>query len=319
MKKYIIVLCFIFFHKIGYVQTYYPFPQSDNTIWSTVLHSSCYPNSIILYYFLHGDTIINNVLYHKLYVNNTDTFNVYANYYGAIKDTNRYIVYVYYDYTIDSIGYDTLYNFNNINIGDTIKYFYLPYDEPGHAYYNECYFYVLDSIDMVHVEDGTFRKRYNFTNVNFPCYFEYLAPLYEAWIEGIGSIHGILYPACIAVMECGFSADFLLCLRVNDSLIYKDPWQPYCDSLTHIKDEDIFEIEIYPNPANERIVIKFSNTNYLNMFTIRINDIFGKILLQKNAQNTSVIDISHLPDGIYFVSVQSDNNHFQKKFIKIKQ
>ena len=66
---------------------------------------------------------------------------------------------------------------------------------------------------------------------------------------------------------------------------------------------------VYPNPANDFIIININKNNDINY---EIYDLFGRKLLEGIYQNQNKIDISNLQKGIYFIKF--DNEFF--KFIK---
>ncbi len=68
---------------------------------------------------------------------------------------------------------------------------------------------------------------------------------------------------------------------------------------------------IYPNPNNGRFNINFSKA--IPPSQMLIFDITGKPVTQKKISGTKTeIDISHLPDGIYFISL----DYFGKRLLK---
>lgn len=74
-------------------------------------------------------------------------------------------------------------------------------------------------------------------------------------------------------------------------------------------DQNIFNI--YPNPANNFIIVERGD---LNIEIIEILDITGKIVKQVSVQNTKQsINISELNQGIYFVKVNQQLQKFVKK------
>ena len=57
---------------------------------------------------------------------------------------------------------------------------------------------------------------------------------------------------------------------------------------------------VYPNPSNGLFTIQ----NAKNIESVTITDISGKVVLNKQfADNQSVIDISYLENGIYFLQI----------------
>lgn len=74
-------------------------------------------------------------------------------------------------------------------------------------------------------------------------------------------------------------------------------------------------IKIFPNPATEYITIQLSNQDVLN--ELRLLDYQGKkIMSKKLIKNNISIDLSHLPQGIYTLIGNTQNQRFVKQIIK---
>ena len=78
------------------------------------------------------------------------------------------------------------------------------------------------------------------------------------------------------------------------------------------------DINIYPNPANDRLTI----ATELRVEEIAIYDIYGRLCC-RDASNasTSTIDtfnvsVQDLENGIYFINIKTDNGNIVKRFIK---
>ncbi|MEN9522207.1 MAG: Secretion system C-terminal sorting domain, partial [Bacteroidota bacterium] len=70
---------------------------------------------------------------------------------------------------------------------------------------------------------------------------------------------------------------------------------------------------IYPNPAKESIVIR--HLSLVN--TIEINDAVGKNCISIINHQSPIINIEHLPSGIYFLKTIDDKGFKQiMKFVK---
>ena len=81
-----------------------------------------------------------------------------------------------------------------------------------------------------------------------------------------------------------------------------------------IKNKIDINIEIYPNPANEKIFVSISEKEYVNL---TICSLFGTCVLRKELRNGSdEIDISSLSKGIYVVKLSIADWTVQKKLIK---
>ena len=75
-------------------------------------------------------------------------------------------------------------------------------------------------------------------------------------------------------------------------------------------------VVIYPNPASEYIEITGTGDGQNNA-SISIIDITGKLLKAVPCRNNkTVVDISELPSGIYFLKIEGVNLFLTKKFVK---
>ncbi|MDP9959625.1 M28 family peptidase [Chryseobacterium lathyri] len=70
-------------------------------------------------------------------------------------------------------------------------------------------------------------------------------------------------------------------------------------------------IRIYPNPARDVLNIELSEGH--NNFKVEISDMNGRLIL--NAENEKKINTSNLTNGMYMVTVKSDQNSITKKII----
>lgn len=83
---------------------------------------------------------------------------------------------------------------------------------------------------------------------------------------------------------------------------------------TDISSNKIVNLVIYPNPANEFITVS-CGTNWQNM-NLKINDIYGKLVLCENVPGRSRISIKHLSKGIYISQILiNDEIVFSTKLI----
>ncbi|MDD5570647.1 MAG: T9SS type A sorting domain-containing protein [Bacteroidales bacterium] len=98
-----------------------------------------------------------------------------------------------------------------------------------------------------------------------------------------------------------------------------DPWvlkrkHPLINSANN-QHSVVKQIELYPNPANTKIIIETSKSNANG--TIYISNINGQELIKLQATSCKLqVDISNLPSGIYFVKVVTDKTVEVGKIIK---
>ena len=86
---------------------------------------------------------------------------------------------------------------------------------------------------------------------------------------------------------------------------------------TSVGEEELAQIEIYPNPANKMVTIDNIQDN---MGEIKVMNIMGQTVYSINAENSTkeVIDISSFDAGIYFVSYRSNEGILRTEKLTIR-
>lgn len=74
--------------------------------------------------------------------------------------------------------------------------------------------------------------------------------------------------------------------------------------------------EIFPNPANNQIILSINTQNDASPFLVQIFDIKGCLLKSAFCKNNERIDISSLSSGIYFMEIKNNSERGIKKMIK---
>lgn len=87
-------------------------------------------------------------------------------------------------------------------------------------------------------------------------------------------------------------------------------------------EEEVFEsdnyFEIYPNPVDGKLTIKFNNSDF-SLVDVEIYNIFGMKLYSighKSAISEFTIDTEPLIAGVYFVRISDNVNNYVKRFVK---
>jgi hypothetical protein len=85
--------------------------------------------------------------------------------------------------------------------------------------------------------------------------------------------------------------------------------------------EKYFDYDIFPNPANEMINVRFKHSEVsYNEALIEIYDLNGRLILQENCilheQSQQSFNIQELNKGLYIIRLQADGFQLLKKFIK---
>lgn len=77
------------------------------------------------------------------------------------------------------------------------------------------------------------------------------------------------------------------------------------------------KVSIYPNPAMEKLFIRFNNLNTNGNNKISLCDLTGqKVIEQFVSQNTTRIDLSHLSKGLYFLTYNCEGHISTVKIVK---
>lgn len=86
---------------------------------------------------------------------------------------------------------------------------------------------------------------------------------------------------------------------------------PDCLSLTVLDFEKV-EFKVFPNPAIEKVFVNSTvKTTYI------LSNINGQLLKKGTLiQGVNIINVSHLPNGLYFINIKMDNGNVIKKIIR---
>ncbi|MCX6257795.1 MAG: T9SS type A sorting domain-containing protein [Bacteroidia bacterium] len=247
-------------------------------------------------YGYKGDTLINGVLWSKMYFTPDSDFSASSNLTkaGYLRTANNLVFYM------DTLfNQDTIYNFN-LHSGDSVKY------DIGEAY---SYLFVtnLDSI----IIDGNYHKRFFFSEPIMG-----FSILKEIWIEGIGSVHGPLFPANPVLFSTEIPDSlFLTCYKINDTVFWNN--QNYNDCYINIVlsihefRETSGNIFLFPNPFSTETTLQ--TDKFLNDATLTIYNSTGQQVKQINniSGQTITLHRDNLPCGLYFIRLMQDNKIFK--------
>ncbi len=337
MKKLLVFSFMLAFLANIKGQDYIPFPM-DSAIWSVNTTK----------YFVHGDTVIANKHYSKVWMQTDSvefTFDMdKAFYYAAIRNdtTNKKVYGVYhkadtiYDYIWEQghldplrINCDTcellLYNFDIRNSADTFYVYSFPFlssqfkedtdNYPSRLRYQHTMEYKITGFQSrTDTILGVARNIIFFPdNGNFSYYVDY-------WIEGIGSSAGLFsFGNYLATTYCAYIE--LLCVTEKEQYLYKQDTVCYkiSEEPGNVREyANSNDFTIYPNPvADYEFWIKstaFNNT--FSEFDIELFDIYGKRVMYISIGDTNTpISISHLRKGVYIYKIS--NKLKQKGYGKI--
>ncbi len=85
----------------------------------------------------------------------------------------------------------------------------------------------------------------------------------------------------------------------------------WCQSLS-VTYSDSKSFEIAPNPVTTTLTILNSNS----IDNIAVTNVVGETVIEKTSIVNNTVDVSSLKPGVYWVTVQSGNTTFTKRFLK---
>jgi len=246
-------------------------------------------------YGFQGDTLINSEQWFKLYSSSDSLFQSNLLYRGLLRDENNKVFY------LDTLNQlDTLYDFS-WNVGDSVLFdLYGMYPE---------WLQIID-VDSVLIS-GDYYRRLKFAEPIMNAFDE----LNEVWIEGIGSIHGPLFPNFPVKFSQEMPDSMLVtCTFSNNQQVWQHQNYPSCyvNIVLSLDQLELSDFKIYPNPFTDRIHIE----NFgLQQYELTLLNSLGQTIkrTQVNGGN-QIIDLTEMKAGIYILSI---NNGLNAKTIKI--
>jgi len=207
---------------------------------------------------------------------------------------------VFYLDTLNQL--DTLYDFS-LNVGDSVLFdLYGMYPE----------WLQVVNVDSIQIS-GNYYKRLKFAEPTIQAFDE----LNETWIEGIGSIHGPLFPNFPVKFSQEIPDSMLLtCTFSNNQQVWQHPTYPSCyvNIVLSVDNFEYSDFKIYPNPFSSQINIE-NNKN--EKYTLTIINSLGQVIRQEQLKsNTETIDLPELKAGIYLLRINDRELIKTMKIIK---
>lgn len=278
MKKLTLSTTALLFSLTVFSQDYFPMVQENNQ-WNVlqVIFEGGNPWDTTYFtqtYKFTGDTIISSQTYKKVY-KSEEEIPVNWIYEGGIREEEEKVWYFSKFSYVEELIYDF-----TVNVGDTVEFLYYPM--------------LVDSISYKDI-NGQDRKHIYFSYLDF-------SPLTEFWIEGIGSNRGVTHSGTAGSLG-GWT--WFLCMSENGELIYMNPDYNSCFLLSTGTNEIFYpEFDIYPNPANNFLIVK--NPNNIKINAIGLFDLSGKKIKEFKG-NQDKLNIKDIQTGFYFYTIHTSD------------
>ncbi len=242
--------------------------------WNVYFPPTFDPNSSTSLYTISGDTLINDISYHKMAIKNrvTEELTFIDTY--LREDSTKKVFVKRYD-NADFLLYD----------------FGLELDDVFTTDY--CSLKVI-AIDSVQLSNGQMRKRYEFEGID-------AAYQTTFWVEGIGSIHSVIDHV---TNFCFFDAPAtLLCFYEDGELLY--PESPPACIINDVSEITVqYELEVFPNPFYDKIFVEDPKHAFSE---IQVYNSLGQLLYTEEMNSSFMeMNLAHLEVGIYYLIVRND-------------
>jgi hypothetical protein len=268
----------------------------NNPVWlassSCAVPAPCIQNESYNYY-VNGDTILNSLVYKKIFMQGQGTYNWMApppnngcsGSYTYINTVPSYFLRsagkkMFLRQPSDTAEY-LLYDFN-LNVGDTLPL----------SYNNYANNVIVTAKDSIYTPYG-YRMRFTLSN----SWSQYL-------LEGIGHSKGLVEPLNVP-LECGYN---LNCFSLNDTA-YFPAIGPGCLLLGIVSLPGKIPISVFPNPFNDFTTIQLNS--FEDNAEINIYNLYGqKTRTIKNIYGDKIIiERGSLAAGLYYFELRMNNGN----------
>jgi hypothetical protein len=245
-----------------------------------------------------GDTTINLLDYKKVWTSNTALMTNWSLAGFIRSDADNQV------YLRDTYGWEGLIYKFDLLPGDTFT-MYNPFGS---------YIFVAEvlEVDSIFIEPSNEKRK----RIRLGAYEGMPWNQEEYWIEGIGSLAGILNSGQhIYPLTCGGDPQ-LLCYLWNGNVVYSNPDfnSCYITGVTENGEDLIAELNIHPLPLSDQTIISINNYHGNNL-TIEIRDISGKLIYTHGIDQNNEIGLyrNDFKSGCYFVTLKDKTNAIKTK------
>ena len=116
-----------------------------------------------------------------------------------------------------------------------------------------------------------------------------------------------LVPVLYTLIEEKFDA----CFSITRDFLYNHLKFP-----TSLPEMEETIIQVYPNPSNTLMTIRFGEVSNDRVFSTVVTDMMGRSMFSKNQTSLPfTMDVSHWPSGVYVIRLEQGGHSFVRKFL----
>ncbi|MGL5889631.1 MAG: T9SS type A sorting domain-containing protein [Bacteroidia bacterium] len=319
MKRFsVLILMLAVFSGDGLSQNYRPL-SGAGAAWQLVTHSIPTQLTNYSYYYylevpsVNPDTSIQTNVYHKLIEHSINSPT--GSYIGGFRSDS--VGKTWWLPATDSTEY--LLMDLNVQQGDTV-YSVFSYNNMAQVVLLD---YRVDSVGFVLI-DGVSHKKIHVRSVPSGSNL-------SLWLEELGSFNGFFNKN---ITGLPYSFDNCLCISFDDTVrfigdsIYLDPYNflywpdsfqtsagtcpLYFMMVTGQTESEDIALRFYPNPASTSLTLE-PPTNEPQQFSIYT--VSGQLIHTSRIQGRSIIEVSHLPEGLYIIELETPQGILHQKLI----
>jgi len=244
-----------------------------------------------------GDTLVNGEMWLKMYSTEDSSFISNLNFEGYIQSTSDQVLKADENFQID-----TLYQFD-LNVGDSINFDF--------GFYSEKI--PVLSIDSVLI-DNQYYKRLQFAEPTGPNAFTFFK---EEWLEGIGSMHGPLFPDRPEVFSTEIPDSLnLICTASNGRSVWQHPSYSDCfvNIILGLTANDLSLFSVFPNPFQDEVSVSTASSKPKK---VSIRNQLGQLVhFEIHDRPNFNIQVSELQNGLYFITIEENGKYLTWRVIK---
>lgn len=252
-------------------------------------------------YNYNGDTLINGATWYALYSTEGPDQSVAPVLEGWINVANDIVLILD---TADVVH--TLYDLS-VQVGDSVPY---------RLYEPDTIYLEVTLIDTL-VVDGNEHRVVHFGQPPFIA----MDVHDERWVEGLGSIHGPLFPARPRTFSTEVPGDSLIltCFSLADTLYWQHPGYDECETniiQSFEEHSDDPDLTVWPNPGLDQLNINWTASQY-SPVRIEVYSILGELLRSETTSISPITLTTHdLPAGCYLIRLIGKDGGTSVKWLK---